>query len=236
MHALCPSSGIIRERRPGQGEHAANLHASTYAQPNLEHLHTYPSLLSLPKQPSSLSRHLSILEQPHGCIPPLSSLCCSRSRGQQPSAPLQPFLSPSTNLQCTITLPAARRPPTVDERVAPDTATLAAPRSRPSVYGCPVVDKETSSTTPAHGQALDRPLLCARYRAPARDFRRTAGGSDWTRPCTSVPRAPDALLVPKTLPAPQTRSHAAQLVQSTAATLSLARARAQSTMRRRRRV
>jgi hypothetical protein len=160
-----------------------------------------------------LTRHLSILEQPHGCIPPLSSLCCSRSRGQQPSAPLQPFLSPSTNLQCTITLPAARRPPTVDERVAPDTATLAAPRSRPSVYGCPVVDKETSSTTPAHGQALDRPLLCACYRAPPRDFRRTVGGSDWTRPCTSVPRAPDAHLPPKPVTVSPTRSLAAQIAQ-----------------------
>ncbi|KAK1647861.1 hypothetical protein QYE76_065666 [Lolium multiflorum] len=80
----------------------------------------------------------------------------------------------STNLQCTITPPAARRPPTAGERVTMDTSTLADPHPSPVT----VTAKRWKRTPPPLHPCTDKPrpeLSCT----DATEHRRRTPSNSW---------------------------------------------------------
>jgi hypothetical protein len=110
---------------------------------------------------------------------------------------------------------APRHPPVVTMHVCTGTTTVATPPSRAG-------DLDDGAGTPASSRATETnappisPLtLHARDQVSPRDFRRTIGRGDWTRPCTPSPCAvslsPSLLSSTRVRPrrgsAPQPRSH-----------------------------
>ncbi|KAK1682501.1 hypothetical protein QYE76_043349 [Lolium multiflorum] len=89
-------------------------------------------------------------------------------------------------------------------RVTVDTITLATPRFIPV-------------TIPAERWTGRTPELHPRGRATPRDFRRIAGGCDWTRPCTPSRASPTPHFPPNRGAVVRTRSSAAPRTQCAAA-------------------